>query len=637
MGAESSVLSDCQLDESPILTTSDWSLHHAEHTDHGQLSVFIDNNHTEGARIDKLALNLRLYRHPFILRYVSCCSSPISAHLLTEKASPLSVVRRQQTDLATRLGIHETIQAVQFLHQRGQATHNNICQAAVFVTPHGRWRLAGLEFLTKFSDPGFAEVRASANDRYGPAIPPEETSLPGPPSPRLDHVARDIYSLGVLITEVLNESQDPLTRQFKDFAGSEMMNKDGSKRPTLETVLQHQYFNHNYLQIVAFLKDLPLRSPDERRVFFSDIIQKLKTIPENLIGLQLIPLILSRYVLMDATARWDQIYKNLPNISFNFLKIRSEIVPHVLCPMTSNHQEDLQPILSEEAFREAVVPQIRTMFLVRDTQIRLTLLKHFPNYCKVIDVVTLEDDILPALLLGIRDSNQVIVSATLRALAELVPILGPEIVIGSNRKKIFTDGSPGKNKTLVKEEKEATIVEKASCVETVVVSEQSEEEYFGDVLPERFPGEGAEVNDDVGVGKLEVIHDGNFDSWDDWEDENMEKKCDNDDLFLTSTPLVSKVAEMEKIIRNVQDLDIMKLDIKTTKKEKVEDGVDFFADMTPDIPKTEDSIQKYENKLREEESREVTPEAVTIGKFAAVEEDGVEGWGEEEIEWGEGF
>lgn len=624
MGAESSVLSDCQLDESPILTTADWSLHHAEHSDHGQLSVFIDNNHTEGARIDKLALNLRLYRHPFILRYVSCCSSssPSSAHLLTEKASPLSVVRRQQTDLATRLGLHETIQAVQFLHERGQATHNNICQAAVFVTPHGRWRLAGLEFLTKFCDPGFAEVRASANDRYAPAIPPEETSLSGPPSPRLDHVARDIYSLGVLITEVLNESQDPLTRQFKDFASSEMMNKEGSKRPTLETVLQHPYFNHNYLQIVAFLKDLPLRSLDERAVFFRDVIQKLQTIPENLIGLQLIPLILSRYVLMDATAR-------------------SEIIPHVLCPLTSDHQVGLQPILSEEAFREAVVPQIRTMFLVRDTQIRLTLLKHFPNYCKVIDVVTLEDDILPALLLGIRDSNQVIVSATLRALAELVPILGPEIVIGSNRKKIFTDGSPGKNKATVKEEKEQNFVEKASVEKTVVATKSIEEEYFGDILPERFPGEGAEINDDdrtIIVAKLEEgIHDGNLDSWDDWEDENMEKKCDNEDLFLTSTPLVSKVEQMEKIIRNVQDLDIMKLDIKTnTKKVKVEDGMDFFADMAPDIPKTEDSIQKFENKLRQE-SREVTPEVATIGKFAAVEEEVAEGWGEEELDWGEGF
>ena len=45
------------------------------------------------------------------------------------------------------------------------------------------------------------------------------------------------------------------------------------------------------------------------------------------------------------------------------------------------------------------------------------------------DAETLEDDILPALLLGLRDSNPVIVAQTLRALAELVPILG--IYIGT--------------------------------------------------------------------------------------------------------------------------------------------------------------------------------------------------------------
>ena len=56
------------------------------------------------------------------------------------------------------------------------------------------------------------------------------------------------------------------------------------------------------------------------------------------------------------------------------------------------------------------------------------------------------DDILPALLLGLKDTNSQLVSATLRALADLVPILGPEVVVGSNRTKIFSDGSPGKAK-----------------------------------------------------------------------------------------------------------------------------------------------------------------------------------------------
>jgi SCY1-like protein 3 len=60
----------------------------------------------------------------------------------------------------------------------------------------------------------------------------------------------------------------------------------------------------------------------------------------------------------------------------------------------------------------------------------------------------LEEAILPLVLLGIRDNNDEMVSATLKALADLVPILGAAKVIGKNRRKIFTDGSPSKSKVI---------------------------------------------------------------------------------------------------------------------------------------------------------------------------------------------
>ena len=46
-----------------------------------------------------------------------------------------------------------------------------------------------------------------------------------------------------------------------------------------------------------------------------------------------------------------------------------------------------------------------------------------------------------------RDSNDQVVSETLKAIALLVPILGATKVVGKNRRKIFTDGSPSKVKT----------------------------------------------------------------------------------------------------------------------------------------------------------------------------------------------
>ena len=54
----------------------------------------------------------------------------------------------------------------------------------------------------------------------------------------------------------------------------------------------------------------------------------------------------------------------------------------------------------------------------------------------------LEEDILPQLLLGMKDTNDELVTATLKALSELVPILGARTVVGKNRRKIFVDGTP---------------------------------------------------------------------------------------------------------------------------------------------------------------------------------------------------
>ena len=46
------------------------------------------------------------------------------------------------------------------------------------------------------------------------------------------------------------------------------------------------------------------------------------------------------------------------------------------------------------------------------------------------------------LLVGIKDTNEQLVSVTLRALADLVPVLGAAAVVGGKRAKLFTDGRP---------------------------------------------------------------------------------------------------------------------------------------------------------------------------------------------------
>ena len=364
--------------------------------------MFIDNEFRKGGRVELLAKNLAQHRHPGILRHIAWLPGSSKAHLFTEKASPLSVVRRQQTEQALCLGLQDMLQALQFLHDVAGCSHGSLSLASIFVTPHGRWRLAGLESLQRF--------KLEEQER-----------------------AKDVQAAGLLVTQLLSESTDREASAFREFARAQMLLPDVSRLPSLATVLAQPYFQQSYLTVVTFLRDLPLHSPAEREAFLLSLPDLLRQLPPSVVGLQLTPLLLSRFVLMDATAR-------------------EKLLPHLLCPKQSSSSEmspppgNLQPILPLEEFQEHVVPQLRTMFLVPDTQVRLTLLRHFPNYCRAVDRDTLIDDILPALLLGLKDTNSKLVSATLRALADLVPILGPEVVVGSNRTKIFSDGSPGKAK-----------------------------------------------------------------------------------------------------------------------------------------------------------------------------------------------
>ena len=69
-----------------------------------------------------LLQNLKVYRHPSIVKYVDfiSCSPGTEVggdYLITEKTTPLTLVIDQQSDLQIRLGLHDVIIALKFLHE----------------------------------------------------------------------------------------------------------------------------------------------------------------------------------------------------------------------------------------------------------------------------------------------------------------------------------------------------------------------------------------------------------------------------------------------------------------------------------------------------------------------------------------
>ena len=109
----------------------------------------------------------------------------------------------------------------------------------------------------------------------------------------------------------------------------------------------------------------------------------------------------------------------------------------------------------------------------------------------------------------------------------------------------------------------------------------------------------------------EETESGSFDWHDNWEEdeeedddgkkESSEYEVEEEDTFAARSSTLTSNVEM--MIKNVEDLDIMKLDVKVSKLKthKVED-VDFFADMKPDIPKAASALEQFEEKLKIVES-----------------------------------
>lgn len=197
-------------------------------------------------------------------------------------------------------------------------------------------------------------------------------------------------------------------------------------RPLLSAIQLHNYFIHDFVVIHGFLSELSLKTHPAKQEFFKTLAEKLRQFDEATVGSQLSELLLSRLVLIDISAQYY-------------------FIPYLLKPQNLEDDEETsveEGLFSTPAFVKFLIPKLKQVFRVLDVQIRLTLLENFSSFVNAFTKEELVEDILPQLLLGIKDTNDLLVTKTLLCLADLIPILGASQVIGKNRKKLFADGRP---------------------------------------------------------------------------------------------------------------------------------------------------------------------------------------------------
>lgn len=369
-------------------------------------------------------------------------------------------------------------------------------------------------------------------------------------------------------------------------------------RPLLSAIQLHNYFTHDFVIIHGFLSELALKTQSAKQDFFKTLNEKLKQFDENTIGSQLSELLLSRLVLLDSSAQFF-------------------LIPFLLKPQNLEDDEETSTedgLFSTPAFVKFILPKLKQVFRVLDVQIRLTLLEHFHLYVNSFNKEELVDEILPQLLLGIKDTNDLLVTKTLLCLADLIPILGASQVIGKNRRKLFADGRPQQTEVWNMDQPRSItpvinasmdILLSSSPVDNVDISEYSAVKT--PIVNGISPLTNLENDDDTIVSDSGAENEW---SWDQETAVDVNETIEveaveiiEEKLNVSSSPIKEKNMTRPPVPDNIEELDIKNK--KLTKLEEKQNEVDFFSDfdMAPTFQKPSASVAQETEKPKAESNR----------------------------------
>ena len=373
----------------------------------------------------------RTIKHPSLLYYMETHSleASLTTHIVFENAVPLVQCIKDMTAQELVHGMHNITNALLFIHDICLCSYNNVLMSSIFVADSGEWKLGCLENMSKFTNSSwqvFAQNKIPSH-----LLPPEDSCEAAVPTNF--GFTRDVYMLGHLFkNEILNTNNysrhnkltlDTTLTDFVDFTSKNMLSQDYKLRPKCSSILKHSVFNSYYSSIVNFFHNFVTKDDEEKVEFLESLRSNISTLDSKLVVTRILPLLLADWVVYETTAQ--------------------RVIGDILNPAISiKSPKSSRGFLTENLYKDHVVPQFLKLLYSRSIDTRLLLLSHLKPILPYIPKKEISKTLLPKLLAGLRDTNDDIVSLTFHCLGDLVPYLGSNRVVGGSRRVVFVEIRP---------------------------------------------------------------------------------------------------------------------------------------------------------------------------------------------------
>jgi len=339
---------------------------------------------------------LKTTRHPYILRYLTSFTSSQQESVVTEHVIPLDVAVEKQAKEEIYAGLRNILEAILFLHEKSFICHNDISVSSVYVSDDGEWKLAAFENCSKV-------LRLSKKS--------------------FDNDITGFKEFALSVLEYLKDDIET-TIAFMKRLGDELSEENKNEPCTLRSILEDPFFKFPYLQALDGIQKLPLKSTEDKNELFRDLHDVLQNMSPLVVCHRFIPILFSHMVITDTIA--NELFMSHLFASGNDYCVDAK----------------LQPVLDKEHFMKYSLPKILSLYKLRDVTVRLTVMKYLPLYVDCIEKEILQEEVLPELLVGLKDTNDKVVQETFLALASIVAILGGNVVVGGESTTYFFDRTP---------------------------------------------------------------------------------------------------------------------------------------------------------------------------------------------------